>query len=155
RKGIDVPERADVESILRVPEIVRSAVAEHVLAAAQVLFNCFYRRHEARVVFCEESHVVHRQQAGIQFRVTESLCETFLPAIPGFLADVTVNGCCLPAPVNCPLWTVEVRSDPGQVVAAGTAHAAGIRMNALSPTIFPEAGVRRVGQGRDSVAQAF
>src|SRR5690606_27301108 len=49
RKGVDVPERADVESVLGLAEIVGGTVAEHVLAAPQVLLNSRSEEHTSEL----------------------------------------------------------------------------------------------------------
>src|SRR6266699_2467635 len=50
RQGVDIPEGADHEGVLRNAEVVRHAVAEEELAAPQLLLDRLDRRGKARVV---------------------------------------------------------------------------------------------------------
>src|SRR6266702_92402 len=80
---VDIPEGADHEGVLRDAEVIRPAVAEQELPAAQVLLDGLDRGSEARVVGAQEIELVQEEQARVQVLAAESCGEAFALRVPG------------------------------------------------------------------------
>src|SRR5713101_6215507 len=86
-QGVDIPEGADHEGVLRNAEVIRHAVAEEELAATQLLLDRLDGRGEARVVGAQEIELVEEKKARVQVLAAESGGEGPALLVPGPRAD--------------------------------------------------------------------
>src|SRR6266568_2596772 len=68
---VDIPEGADHEGVLRDAEVIRPAVAEQELPAAQLLLDRVDGGSKARIVGAQEIELVQEEQARVQVLAAE------------------------------------------------------------------------------------
>src|SRR6266581_7628514 len=150
---VDIPEGADHEGVLRDAEIVRAAVAEQELPAAQVLLDGLDRGSEARIVGAQEIELVQEEQARVQVLAAEGGGEALALRVPGPRADCRMHRVGPLAPGARAVSEPDARGDLGEAVASRPAHHAREGMDALCAAQLPRAGVGLVEQGGGALAE--
>src|SRR5213076_2002203 len=100
RERVDVPERADEERVLRLPEIVGLDVAEDEVPAAQLALDGAHRAGEPGVVFRQKPELAQAQQARVECLALHGGHETVHLGIPGPLADDLMHARRLGVPIG-------------------------------------------------------
>src|SRR5881296_1319496 len=152
-QGVDIPEGADHEGVLRNAEVIRHAVAEQELAATQLLLDRLHRRGEARVVGAQEIELVEEKKARVQVFAAEGGGESLALRVPGPPVDGSMHGVGPLAPGARAIREPDVRGDLREAIAPRPAHDAREGMYALRPAQLPQAGVGLVEQGGSALAE--
>src|SRR6266581_7914383 len=153
RQRVDVPERADHEGVLRNPEVVRHAVTEEELPAAQVVLDRVDRGREARVVGAQKIELVKQQKAGVQVLAPESSGEAVALRIPGPIADRRMHRVGARSPGARSLGEPDAPGDLREAIAPRPAHYAREGMHALRPAQLPQAGVGLIEESCGALAE--
>src|SRR5699024_6006116 len=89
---VDVPKGTAIERIFRCTEVVRSGIAEQMIATTQLPFNRSHCADKARTVGAHKARLLWQQQAGIHIAAAEALDEGTLALAPSLAANVCVHG---------------------------------------------------------------
>ena len=149
---VDMPEGAGGKRGLRLAEIIGLAIAEDVIAIAQLGIDAVHRGDKARIVRGDEADLGHQQHGSIQRLTAEGAGEGLSRLVPGFAQNGLADGVGALAPIGDAGVQAQPGGDAGQPVTGGPAHdrRGGVDMGAAA--IFPDPGIRRVVDGKGALA---